>query len=427
MKRILVVDDLEDNLYLLRVLLESQGYTVESARNGAEALEKARLAPPDLVVSDILMPVMDGFTFCRQWRADPQLAPLPFIFYTATYTDPRDEKLALKIGADVFLTKPAETDELLGALSRLMDPAATARPVRATAPVQEEDGVLKQYSEALVRKLEDKMVALEREMAVRAQAEAALRENEERLRQAQKMEAMGQMAGGIAHDFNNLLTAITGYADLILSSAEPGAPGSTATPPSVLASVRGILLAAQRAAELTQQILAFSRRQTLCLAATVLNDVVAETRPLLEHTLSANVSLVLDLRDDLGRCEVDRSQMANAIVNLALNARDAMPRGGKLTIETANVDLDEKYCSHHADCIPGRYIMLAVSDTGTGMTRDVESRIFEPFFTTKEEGKGTGLGLSMVYGLVKQSGGNIHVHSELDVGTTFKIYLPRVD
>jgi signal transduction histidine kinase len=427
MKRIMVVDDLEDNLYLLQVLLESQGYAVESARNGAEALEKARLAPPDLVVSDILMPVMDGFTFCRQWRADIQLAHLPFVFYTATYTDPRDEKLALEIGADVFLTKPAEPDELLDVLSRLMDPAATARRTRATAPLEYGDGVLKQYNEALVRKLEHKMLALEHEVAVRAQAEAALRQNEEQLRQAQKMEALGQMAGGIAHDFNNLLTAITGYADLILSSAEPGAPGGMATPPSVLADVRGILLAAQRAGELTRQILAFSRRQTLCLAVTVLNDVVLETRPLLEHTLSASISLDFDLRDDLGPCEVDRSQMINAIVNLALNARDAMPKGGRLTIETSNVDLDEEYCSHHPDCIPGRYVTLAVSDTGTGMTREVQSRIFEPFFTTKEEGKGTGLGLSMVYGLVGQSGGYIDVHSKLDVGTTFKIYLPRVD
>ena len=209
------------------------------------------------------MPVMDGFTFCRQWRADPQLAPIPFVFYTATYTDPRDEKLALEIGADVFLTKPAEPAKLLGIVSRLLDPASAARRTGATAPAEDGDGILKQYNEALVRKLEHKMLALEREVAVRTQAEAALRENEERLRQAQKMEAMGQMAGGIAHDFNNLLTAIMGYADLILISAEPGAPGATTTPPSVLASVREIQRAAERAGELTRQILAFSRKQTL--------------------------------------------------------------------------------------------------------------------------------------------------------------------
>ncbi len=605
MKRVLVVDDHEENLYLLRVLLESQGYVVDLARNGAEALETARERPPDLIVSDILMPVMDGFALCRTWKADEDLRDVPFVFYTATYTDPRDERLAKDLGADAFITKPAEPDVFLALIMDVLTRAEEGHLEAARVPDAEEDTALKQYNEALVRKLEQKMLALEqanealqrgmderqrtedalrRQVAldelvedvlsrtVRAPAseldaiiesalgrigdfvdvdavlvfqaaedrrswqathrwaspdagslldmlkrirvgmlpwvesellgghticmrslddlpeeaadlklilqrqrrncvlmlplhgsgslvqgcmvmsaisdrpqwqeqdirhseqlagavasalsrkyvEESLRASDERLRQSQKMEAVGQLAGGIAHDFNNLLTAILGYSDLILIE-EDLAPSSEAS----LEVVQEIRRAAQRAAELTRQILAFSRRQDLRPEVVSLNDVAEEVRPLLERTLGEDVDLRFSLDSKLGRCEVDRNQFVNVMMNLAVNARDAMPRGGKLLISTGNAVFDEEYCAHHEECRPGDYVMLAVSDTGVGMDRETQTRIFEPFFTTKDPDRGTGLGLSTVHGVVKQSGGHIFVYSEPAQGTTFKIYLPR--
>ena len=259
-----------------------------------------------------------------------------------------------------------------------------------------------------------------RDITERKQAEATLRESEEQLRQAQKMEAVGQLAGGIAHDFNNLLTAITGYSELILGSSECAAG-------LFRDDVNEIKAAAERAAGLTRQILAFSRRQALQPEVLSLNEVVSGTDRLLTRTLGEDINLVTLLRPDLGLTEVDASQMGQVLMNLALNARDAMPHGGKLTVETVNVELDEKYCRSHPGTVPGPYVMLAVSDTGSGMDEVTRSRAFEPFFTTKDPGKGTGLGLSTVYGTVKQSGGSIFVYSEPGTGTTFEIYLPRVD
>ena len=254
----------------------------------------------------------------------------------------------------------------------------------------------------------------------RFEAERALRERDDQLRQSQKMEAVGQLAGGIAHDFNNLLTAIIGYSDLILCSSEDIGD-------SVRGDVEEIKAAADRASALTRQILAFSRRQALQPEVVSLNEIVAGTERLLRRTLGEDIDLVTLLRPELGLVEVDASQFEQVLMNLALNSRDAMPNGGKLTIETANVELSDEYCRSHLGTTAGPYVMLAVSDTGVGMDEETRSRVFEPFFTTKEPGRGTGLGLSTVYGTVKQSGGNVFVYSEPGKGTTIKVYLPRVD
>jgi two-component system cell cycle sensor histidine kinase/response regulator CckA len=254
----------------------------------------------------------------------------------------------------------------------------------------------------------------------RKRSAEALRDSEEQLRQAQKMEAIGQLAGGIAHDFNNLLTAIIGYSDLILAPGPHEIEG-------LLADVAEIKAAAERAGSLTRQILAFSRRQTLKPEVVSLNEVVAGTERLLGRTLGEDVNLLTLLRPESGLVEVDVSQIEQVLMNLALNARDSMPDGGRLTIETANVELSEEYCRSHLETFPGPHVMLAVSDTGIGMDDETKSRAFEPFFTTKEPGKGTGLGLSTVYGTVNQSGGSVHVYSEVGKGTTIRIYLPRVD
>jgi len=241
---------------------------------------------------------------------------------------------------------------------------------------------------------------------------------EQQLRQAQKMEAVGRLAGGIAHDFNNILTAITGYADLLLEDLGATDPRRQ--------DADEIHKAADRAAGLTRQLLAFSRQQVLQPTVLEVNKLVSDLEKMLRRLLGEDVALTTQLAPTTGRVKADPGQLEQVIMNLAVNARDAMPNGGKLTLETGNVDLDESYATDHYPARAGPFVMLAVSDTGTGMSEATQAHMFEPFFTTKEKGKGTGLGLATVYGIVKQSGGFIWVYSEVGHGTTFKLYLPRV-
>jgi len=257
----------------------------------------------------------------------------------------------------------------------------------------------------------------------RASFTAFIRDNsqqkvaEERLRQSQKMEAVGQLTGGIAHDFNNLLAVVLGNLDLVLEHLSDRDERHDL--------VSRAIKAAERGATLTQRLLAFSRKQPLHPKTIQLNSLVVGMDELLRRSLGEHIEIELVTAAGLWFCEVDTSQMEIALLNLAINARDAMTEGGKLTIETANARLDDDYAAEQADLPPGQYVMLAVTDTGCGMSPDVRTQIFEPFFTTKQVGQGSGLGLSMVYGFVKQSGGHISVYSELSEGSTFKIYLPR--
>jgi len=537
--RVLIVDDHEDNLYYLSALLGAHGYEVESARHGAEALVKARKMPPELVVSDLLMPVMDGYTLLRHWKHDTRLCAVPFVVYTATYTEPEDEQLALSLGADAFILKPTEPDEFLRRI----------RAIRAGTPAPQAalpgETLLKQYSETLIRKLEQKSLELEEsnrslqaDIAARRQVEAALRESEERFRQladniddvfwlcdlsgtqffyvspayqttwgrscealyaragewfdavhpddrrraessfrggagkweapyrivlpngsmrwiraraypvrdatgrvyrlagvardvteyrlleeqlrhAQKMEAVGRLAGGVAHDFNNLLSVILTYTTLVLEQLKPDDP--------IRAEIEETRLAGERATDLTRQLLAFSRQQVLLPRVVELSRIVRDMEKMLRRLLGEDVELSLFASNATGKILADPSQIEQIVMNLAVNARDAMPNGGRLTIEAADVEHDAEFVAAHPDAEPGPYATLTISDTGVGMDAATRDHIFEPFFTTKAVGKGTGLGLSTVFGIVKQSGGHIDVRSDAGVGTVFEIHFPRTD
>jgi two-component system cell cycle sensor histidine kinase/response regulator CckA len=257
-----------------------------------------------------------------------------------------------------------------------------------------------------------------RDITERKRAEAEHRRLEEQFQVSQKMEAIGSLAGGVAHDFNNLLTVILNYTGFAIEKVGKGDPLW-----ELLVEVKK---AGERAAALTRQLLAFSRKQVLALQVLDLNQLVANLEKMLRRLIGEDIHLEQRLAPDLGRIKADPGQIEQVIMNLVVNARDAMPDGGKLTIETSNIDLDEEYATRHLAVTPGPHVLLAISDSGCGMDAATLKRLFEPFFTTKAQGKGTGLGLSTVYGIVKQSGGDIQVYSEVGKGTTFKVYLPRM-
>jgi two-component system, cell cycle sensor histidine kinase and response regulator CckA len=537
MKRALLVEDNEQNLYYLKALLEGHGWTVACAANGALALAQAGEAPLDLIIADLLMPVMDGYTLLRRWKADVRLAQVPFVVYTATYTGSEDEGLAFALGADAFILKPAEPADFIAQIDAVRVDAKISGPKRPRADASADDPLLELYSETLVRKLERKTLQLEesnralhedqaelrmRDRAIQAVSQgivitnphapdnpivyaspsfakltgydleevigrncrflqgeetdpaatallrAALaagqayttellnyrkdgskfwnnlaispvlgedgellqfvgvqtdvterRELEAQLRQAQKLEAVGQLAAGIAHDFNNLLSVVLGYSICIAEQLPTNDP--------LREDIEEVRRAGDRATHLVRQLLAFSRGQLLEPQVLDLGELVLEMESLLQRLLGANVALSLFPVNGVGRVEADPTQLEQIVMNLAVNARDAMPDGGKLSIEVTDVELDAAYAALHAGVTPGPYVMLAITDSGTGMTRATRERIFEPFFTTKSVGKGTGLGLATVFGIVKQSRGHIGVSSELGSGSTFKVYLPRVD
>jgi PAS domain S-box-containing protein len=315
---------------------------------------------------------------------------------------------------DSALVPPDRSDELLSVLAKVKtgEPCSPFETVRlrkdgkqihvsvSLSPTKDREGRIVGVS-AISRDISD------------------LKHLEQQLQQIQKMEAVGKLAGGVAHDFNNLLTVISGSSAILLADVR--------TDKSARELLKEIYKASQRAASLTHQLLAFSRKQVLEPKVLDLNNIIRDAERMLNRLIGEDVSLTTVLAPDLGLVKVDPGQIEQVIMNLVVNARDAMPQGGKVTIETANVDLDGNYAQTRPEVKTGHYVMLAASDNGCGMNEQTKSRIFEPFFTTKETGKGTGLGLATVYGIVKQSSGHIDVYSELDLGTTFKIYLPKVE
>ncbi len=719
MNKILIVDDNLQDLSLLRTLLNRHGYGVTAAANGAEALEKARSERPDMIISDILMPIMDGFTLCREWKRDERLKDVPFLFFSSTYNDPKDEKFALGLGAERFIVKPQDQQVLLGMIEEVISEHKAGRLVAPCEPQRDEAVILKEYNEVLIRKLEDKMVQvegakrrLELEMAERARTEVRIKkgfqlesalhridtqilegadtrevmgtaceaivemgyrmcwigqpdperivrpvackgftdgylenidirwddssegkgptgtairtgrpcviqsirespifgpwrdkaighgylsmgafplksgngevigildvysdregafggeevgrlgmfanqcsiavmnarrietlrdanqrlsfyvtrmplayivwnlgfgvvewnpaaerifgwkanetigknayeliipkeerprfehwwskllkgdessyslnanvrkdgktitcewfnallrdasgnvsgvlsmahdvtekaELERHLQTAQRMEAVGTLAGGVAHDFNNALTGIVGFGELLrMRMAGDG---------QALHDLDEILRCAERASTLTRQLLTFARRQVIDPVNLNLSALVGDLMKLIGKVVGAQIEVKTSLGKDVPTIHADRGQIEQVVMNLCLNARDAMPEGGRLVVETGGLHLEEESAGWNPYMKTGRYALLTVSDTGVGMDEKTRERVFEPFFTTKGPDKGTGLGLSMVYGIVKQHGGFIHLYSEPGKGTAFKVYFPATE
>ncbi len=503
---------------------------VRAVGDGEAALEAVRSEPADLVITDVMMPRLDGFGLLRAIRDAEETRELPVILLSAR-ADEEARIEGLGAGADDYLVKPFSANELVARvnanlkLARIRQAAKTALErrteqfetllnqaplgvylvdsrlrIRSINPIanrifgdlgeivgrdlsevmrirwprtyadeivahfrrtletgaphhvperaeKRNDSGVTEYYEWLISRIllpegdfgvvcyfqdisrevharnaiarsEERLRELNTELEKRVMREVAERSKvEDALRQAQKMEAIGQLTGGVAHDFNNLLTLIIGGLDIIRRGRSDEAKID-----------RGVAMAhqgAQRAAGLTGRLLAFARRQSLEPKPLDLNVLVRDMTELLHRTLGEQIELEGVLAPRLWAIEADQNQLESAILNLAVNARDAMPEGGRLTIETSNAALDETYVDPAAEVIPGQYSVVAISDSGVGMTPEVRSRVFEPFFTTKEPGQGTGLGLSMVYGFVKQSGGHVTIYSEPGQGTTVKLYFPR--
>ena len=405
--RILLADDNADMRdYIARLL--GPRHEIVTVEDGQKALESLRLRRPDLLLTDIMMPHLDGFGLIKAVRADVALRDLPIIVISARAGEESSVE-GLAAGADDYLAKPFSARELIARVDGALAMA----------------GVRREMGEALREaNLSLEATVAERTAALRAAYEALRAETAERekveqtLRQSQKMEAVGKLTGGVAHDFNNLLQVIGGNLQLLAKDVAGSERAAQ--------RVRNALAGVSRGSKLAAQLLAFGRRQPLAPKVVNLGRFVRGLDDLLRRALGDGVEIETVISGGLWNTLVDPSQVENALLNLAINARDAMQGHGKLTIEAGNAALTDDYTAHHADVRPGQYVMLAVTDTGCGMTPEIIEQVFEPFFTTKPEGQGTGLGLSMVYGFVKQSGGHIKIYSEPGHGTTIRLYLPRV-
>ncbi|HEV7438100.1 MAG TPA: ATP-binding protein, partial [Methylobacterium sp.] len=499
-ERVLLADDNADMRDYVGRLLTARGYVVESVADGASALAAARAAPPDLVLSDVMMPGLDGFGLLAAVRADPTLRAVPVILLSARAGEEAQIE-GVGAGADDYLTKPFSARELL---ARIESNLKLARARREAADVLRQlnesleaqvaertrerdrmwrlskdimliagfDGVIQAVNPAWTEVLgweaqdlmgsrfidyvhpDERQRTIEETRRLRDGAATPRFENryrhkdgsyrilswtavpseghlhavgrdvteqrdlEDAFRQAQKMEAVGQLTGGIAHDFNNLLTGISGSLELLQSRLAQGRLGDV---DRYINAAQG---ASKRAAALTHRLLAFSRRQTLDPKPTNVNRLAAGIEDLIRRSVGPAITLEVVTAGGLWSTLADPNQLENALLNLCINARDAMPDGGRLTVETGNRWLDDR-AAREQDLPPGQYVSLCVSDTGTGMTPEVIKRAFDPFFTTKPIGAGTGLGLSTIYGFARQSGGQVRIYSEVGEGTMVCLYLPR--
>jgi PAS domain S-box-containing protein len=558
--RVLIVEDSPTQAAHLKHLLEKEGYSVHHSANGLDALEIVLDYDPSLIISDVMMPKMDGFQLCGEIKKLEKLRDVPFILLTSL-SHQRDIIRGLECGADNFITKPFDEQDLLSRVRQILSNSELRQSSDAQAETEiffsgekylisagrrqilglllstyetavqknkellQAQNALKQINENLEEMVDERTAALTEEMEksrkqarlldlasdailvrdvndsilywnrgaerlygwsqdealgksasvllqtqfsnprteiegqflqegrwqgeliqtkrdgsqINVESRWTLDEGkggpytvleintdvteakflESQLRQVQKMEAVGRLAAGVAHDFNNLLTVILGRSRLVL--ARPSSAAETRR------DVELILTTGKRAAALTRQLLAFGRKQVIQPKVLNLNPIVQNMEEMLARLIGDDIELVSSLTPALSHVRADAGQLEQIIMNLVVNARDAMPDGGTIRINTANADLDEAFARQHAGVRAGSYVMLRVRDTGCGMDAETQARVFEPFFTTKDVGKGTGLGLSTVYGIVQQSDGHILIDSEVGMGTSFSIYFPRVD
>jgi len=528
---VLIVDDRPTNLKLLHFVLESDGHTVCEARDGVEALVVLNREPVDAVISDILMPRMDGYRLCDEVRRSEKLRDIPFIFYTATYTSPGDEKLCLDLGGDKYLRKPASAADVLGALHEVMERSKS----RASRPTKKlvEAGVMKEYNEQLVVKLEEKHLELEqrtielrhtqqrllhllehspaviyalriegekitpylvsenitrllgftvtetlsyewwmgqlhpddRDRAMKSLAETLANgesrteykirhksgtvmwvdDNRRLIRnaagepaefigvwtditekktfeaqflRAQRMESIGTLAGGIAHDLNNILAPIMMSIEILKTTSEH---------PQATRILETIEVSAKRGADIVRQVLSFARGVEGERVEVQPKHLLRDLEGIIKDTFPKDIRMQFSVPNETWTILGDPTQVHQVLLNLCVNARDAMPNGGSLTVEVENCVLDEHYAAMNIQAKPGRYVVISVTDSGTGIPPGILGKIFEPFFTTKELNKGTGLGLSTVMAIVKSHDGIINVYSEPGKGAAFKVYLPAME
>lgn len=397
---ILVIDDDVAQLKTLADILALEDLQPICCQTGQAALAASRRSEVNVAILDLRLPDVEGLQLLKQLK---QNNPEIKVIINTAYASLDTALAAINEEAFAYVRKMGNVEELLAHIHRAIH-----------LHLAKYSGVLEKEVEKRTQELVQANEDLRNQIIERQRLE-------EKLRQAQKMEAVGRLAGGIAHDFNNLLTVINGYTEILLQRHR----STNAAPAQELEQIRR---AGERAASLTRQLLAFGRQQILQPEILDLNQVVAEIDKMLRRLIGEDIELIIRSQPDLGLVKADLGQVEQVIMNLAINARDAMPDGGQLIIETANAYLDQTYTRAQIDVLlPGPYTLLKVSDTGVGMDAHTISHLFEPFFTTKEVGKGTGLGLATVYGIVTQSGGHLRVESRPGQGTSFKIYLPQVE
>jgi signal transduction histidine kinase len=410
-----VVDDDPGMRQTVIEILALAGISAQGFGSGAAVPAPHGQVRPDLAVVDQRLPDTTGIDLSGRLKSeDPDLAVVLLTGYASA-----DNAIAAVGVVDDYLIKPVPPDDLLRSVRAALDRSRLRRENRRLVTrLQEMNASLEATVVQRTRELEE---AHERAMAdqvikERLQAQAERERMANRLHQAQRLESLGQLAGGVAHDFNNLLAVILTCTGFVAEA--------TAGDESVRADVEQIRAAAERAARLTRQLLIFGRRDQANIEVLDLSAIVNDVRNLLTRTIGEDIALTVRAADGLPPISADRGQIEQVLVNLAVNARDAMPEGGTLTIALGTALLDEEYARGHPQITPGRYVELSVSDTGVGMPPEVTSRIFEPFFTTKEPGKGTGLGLATVHGIIAAAGGSLSVYSEPGMGTTFRVFFP---